>query len=325
MKKQFIFLTFIALFAASCANDAKETNTGKTDSASQVTTARPMDSAANIMGSDTATTDNRPDLVVPDEGIQLGFNLQKGKTYDYRMVMDMERNAREQAMSTGVDWIYEMNVTEDDGKVKTIAASYKRIAMNMKMGDQKMEFSSDNNSGDAMSPMGMLSNMFAAMKGKTFFLKVNRKGEVVAVEGFEKIGEAIADQMKLDEAKRKQLLSQFNSQFNEGTIKESFAQSFNIFPAKKVKVGDSWEKQSSLKTGRMNVNTTTRYTVKGIKGQTVELLSNAKSTMNGQPVTMYGTYFVDANTGLVKKANIKQEIGGEVKATTKIAISGKAY
>jgi hypothetical protein len=65
--------------------------------------------------------------------------------------------------------------------------------------------------------------------------------------------------------------------------------------------------------------------VKGIKGQTVELLSNAKSTMNGQPVTMYGTYFVDANTGLVKKANIKQEIGGEVKATTKIAISGKAY
>lgn len=73
----------------------------------------------------------------------------------------------------------------------------------------------------------------------------------------------------------------------------------------------------------MNVITKTRYTVKSIKGQTVELSADAKSTMNGQPVVMQGTYYVDANTGLVKKANIEQEIGGNVKAKTKITITGK--
>lgn len=194
-----------------------------------------MNREAAAIDSDTAVVDSRPNLSIPSDGILMAFNLQKGKTYDYRMVMDMERNTAERSTSTGVDWIYKMKVTGDDGKIKTITASYKRIAMNMKMGGQKMEFSSDNSTGEAISPMGMLSNMFSAMKGKEFFVKVNRKGEVVAVEGFEKIGEAIADQMKLDEAKRKQILQQFNSQFNEETIKESFAQSFNIFPSKKLR------------------------------------------------------------------------------------------
>lgn len=319
MKRQFLVLASSVFLLSACSNEAKQETTVKQDSSTQTVTTDELPSAEMPDG-DTATT-----VVVPDEGIALRFNLQKGKSYDYHMNMDMEQNMGEQKMSTGMDMNYEMKVIDDDGKSKTISTSYRRVAMNMSMGGQKMEFSSDKppTAADPTNPMGMMGNMFAAMKGKSFIIKVNPQGEITKVEGFDKIGEAMANEMKMDEAKKKQVIEGFKNQFNENAVKESFGQSFDIFPDKKVKVGDSWEKKTVMSVKDTKMTTSTTYTVKGIKGNTMELDTKSKMSFNGMPADMKGTLFVDINTGLVKNGTIKQNMGGERKMVNTITIRAR--
>jgi hypothetical protein len=317
MKRQFLGFALMAFLISACGNEAKQETAVKKDSSAQVV----GEATAGLPAGEAGDTDTASTVVVPEEGIALRFNLPKGKSYGYAVNMDMEQNMGEQKMSTGMNMNYEMKVIEDDGNVKTISTTYKRIAMNMGMGGQKMEFSSDNPApSEPGNPMAMMGNMFAAMKGKSFIIKVNPQGEITKVEGFDKIGEAMANEMKMDEAKKKQVIEGFKNQFNENAVKESFGQSFDIFPDKKVKVGDSWQKKTTSGVGKTKMTTNTTYTVKGIKGNTMELASASKMDLNGQSADMKGTLFVDINTGMVKNGTIKQSMGGERKMMNTITI-----
>ena len=137
-----------------------------------------------------------------------------------------------------------MEVSEEKGGIKMLTTTYDRIAMGMKMGNQNMEFSSEGPVGDPANPFNMISNMFKAMKGKSFKMEVNEHGEILTIQGLNEIAESLVEEMKLPEEARQKALQQFKSQFNEKDVKESFSQAFNIFPDKTVKVGDSWRKET---------------------------------------------------------------------------------
>jgi hypothetical protein len=321
MQKQTFSWIVGFVFLVSCSNsETKTKDTAKT----------PADSTSvNTPASAEVVTDNQADTMaavpVPADGMLLQFNFQKGKTYTQTMDVDTEQEVQGNKMSTGVTWSYDMKVNKDDGKTKTIAATYRRIAMNMNMGGQKMEITSDKGGeASAGNPMtAMMGGLFRAMEGKTFFMTINQEGDVLNVEGFDKIAESITDEMKVPQEQRSRMLQAFNTQFNDGMAKDLFAQSFNIFPDKKVKVGDSWQKKNKSVMGKTSIASTTTYTVKSIKGNKVELASSSKMDLNGKQATAQGNYTIDARSGLVLSGNLLQNMGGDSKATSRISIKGR--
>ena len=176
-----MLIAFIVFFV-SCTNNGREK---KIDSKS-------VDSSINNQAS--------TDTVVPpaiekefdtvnvkpvEEPVVLKFNFQKGKTYNYTMSFDVFQKKGDQSRGSTMKWNYDIQVVDEKGDIKTLKTTYKRIDMTINMGnDRKMEFSSENET-DAMDFMQLPSRMFKIVKGKSFTMQVNEKGEVVSVTGFD--------------------------------------------------------------------------------------------------------------------------------------------
>ncbi|MGZ8538171.1 MAG: DUF6263 family protein [Flavisolibacter sp.] len=303
MKIQHLLPVLFTLIFLSCKNEDKKSDTAETSKDSSITT--------NVIQNDSFSgvdkADSPPQLTPSNESVQLKFNMPKGKTYDFNMVFDMKQEVNAQIMNNHMRFNYDMQVVDEKEKVKTIKTTYKRIDMAMAMGENKMDFSSEKGTSASFDPLQIVSKMLSVIKGKSFTMKVNDKGEISDVDGFEEIGQTMVKEMNLPEASKAQMLAQFKSQFNDDAVKEMFSTAFNIYPDKPVKVGDTWQK--TIK-GRDAKPVVTTYTVQEIKDGKVKLF--AKST---SPIDQRTTMIVNAKTGLVMDASINQKMAGEKKMT----------
>jgi len=268
----------------------------------------------------------------------LKFNLQKGKGYDYAMQWDMNTKVKGQESTVAIDALYSMNVTDDNGSVKSITTSYKRLHMNMKvMGmtidiDSEKPFEGNGESDITNNPLGLMNKMISGMVGKSFVVKVNESGEVLEVSGFNKIIDDMIDSMGMGDAVKAQAMGSMKDQFNDESLKDQFAQIFTIFPNKEIKVGDTWQKKYST-GGKMASSYTTDYTVKEIDGDHVTLTTKTKigSDGSGKEIdgSQTGNIIVDSQTGLMVNAKFDQQFdvkaqGETISVTGSGKITGKA-
>lgn len=272
----------------------------------------------------TGCADNKNDTTA-----NFQFNLQKGKAYEYEMDFDMKQEVPGQNINTNMKSDYVMEVIGDDGNVKTLKTTYERFAMNVEMPGRTISADSDNadsaTAGEINDPSQLMNAMFSALKGKSFIIKVDKEGKVTEVTGLEQIADAMVNSMNVKQEMKPMVRQAFTQQFNEQNIKEIFSQSFNIFPNKPVKVGDSWEKKMSG-TSSMPMDVTTTYTVKSIEGDIVNLEAKSKMNFTGganMSGEQTGTMKVNAKTGLVVDATFDQKMEGQMKMTTKGKITGK--
>ena len=185
----------------------------------------------------------------------------------------------------------------------------------MDMGGQKMEFSSDKQV-DAMDFMQLPSKMFSIIKGKSFTMQINGRGEVVSVSGFDKIGEAVLNEMNLPEQTKPMMRQNFQKQFNDDAAKQMFSQAFEIYPNKFVIIGDHWKTISS--PGALKQDVATVYTVKNIKGNRVFV--NGESS--GKSGSQTSKLIIDSKTGLMIDGVFDQK-NNDGQVHTKSRISGK--
>jgi Family of unknown function (DUF6263) len=267
----------------------------------------------------------------------LKFNFEKGKGYDYEMIINMDQDIMGQAMQMDMTNYYSMDVVADDGTTKTITTTYDRFKMNMKVGPMNIDVDSDKplheiGDGDGKDPMKMVNRLFGAIKGKKFTMKVNAEGKVEEVTGFKEMAQSIVDSMGVDEKMKEQMQQQFSKQFNEQSLKDQFERFLYIFPNKDVKVGDSWQKTTTpgMAMGGKYVST---YTVSEIEGDMVTV--EEKSKIEGASGAMdmkgdiTGTLVIDSKTGLVVNADQDMDLimnaeGKEIKMKAKSKIKGKA-
>ncbi|HEX7903688.1 MAG TPA: DUF6263 family protein, partial [Chitinophagaceae bacterium] len=173
----------------------------------------------------------------------LKFNLEKGKEYDYEIIMNMDQQMMGQDSKIMLSGNYTMLVTEDDGAVKTLTGKYKSFKMNMKMMGIEIDIDTDKPSPPMtedemkMDPAKMMTRIFAGIAGKSFTMKVDAEGNVLEVKGFPEIIQSIVDSSGMGEEIKRQMYASLKDQFNEQNIKDQFAQVFTIFPNKEVKVG----------------------------------------------------------------------------------------
>lgn len=247
----------------------------------------------------------------------LEFNLQKGKGYDYEMVWDFHQDLMSQDIKMSIMTNYSMDVIDEDDSTKTIEAAYKDFKMNMKMMGMEIDVDTDKPSvNDSLSdlkgnPSALMSKIFSMIKGKKFDMKVNKEGKVLEVTGMDQLFGDMSDSLNLDKADKEKMGEAFKQQFNSDDIKKQFAQLFYIFPQKKVKVGDSWEKSYET-DGKMPAKYTTTYKVKDIDGNMVTLSSKTDIESSSDQMKISGTQngnlIVDSQIGLVVNADFDQDI-----------------
>ena len=269
----------------------------------------------------------------------LKFNFEKGKGYDYEMIINMDQEIMGQKMQMDMSNYYSMDVTEDDGKIKTINSKFDRFKMKMNGGGMNLEVDTDNplpESGEMSEgkkdPFKMINKMFGAIKGQQFTMKVDQEGKILSVEGFENIGKLLADSLDLNEKDRGDMMKQFNEQFNAKSTKSQFERFFYIFPNKEVKVGDSWQKNSEI-SGPAGGKYASTYKVTEIEGDMVTLEETTKIESEDEKINLKGdikgTLVIDSKSGLVVSADqdmkMATDVGGmkfEINGKTKI--KGKA-
>ena len=269
----------------------------------------------------------------------LKFNFEKGKGYDYEMIINMDQEIMGQKMQMDMSNYYSMDVTEDDGKIKTINSKFDRFKMKMNGGAMNLEVDTDNplpESGEMTEgkkdPFKMINKMFGAIKGQQFTMKVDQEGKILSVEGFENIGKLLADSLDLKVKDRGDMMKQFNEQFNAKSTKSQFERFFYIFPNKDVKVGDSWQKNSEI-SGPAGGKYTSTYKVTEIESDMVTLEETTKIESEDEKINLKGdikgTLVIDSKSGLVVSADqdmkMATDVGGmkfEINGKTKI--KGKA-
>jgi hypothetical protein len=238
-------------------------------------------------------------------------------------------------MKIDMSYYYSMDVSADDGKMKTITTSFDRVKMNMNVGGMEMAIDSDKKpegSADTKNPVEIMNRLFGAISGQRFVMKVNAEGKVEEITGFKEMADVIADSLKLEGKDREEMMGEFEKNFSEKEIRGQFERILYIFPNKEVKVGESWEKKTNV-YGQMAGKYNSTYTVKEIEGDMVTLEEKTKIEAETEGIGMDGNVsgllVVDSRSGLMVNADqdmiIKMDKGGsKITLNAKVKIKGKA-
>ena len=271
----------------------------------------------------------------------LKFDLEKGKGYDYEMIINMDQELMGQPLQMDMTTYYSMDITGDDGTIKTISSRLERFKMKTAMMGINLDVDTDEpmsrDTSDAKkNPIELMKRVFASLKGLQFNMKVDREGKITEVTGLENLADKMTTELGLSEEEKAEASGSVDKAFNKDEIARNFERFWYIFPNKEVKVGDSWKKSSSF-GGQMPATYESTYKVTDIEGDmvTVEEKSviSAKQDAGGKSVEtsgeISGTVTVDSRSGLLVNAdqdmNMKVKSGGmEVNIKGKSKIKGKA-
>jgi hypothetical protein len=313
----YLFIGFLFLLLSCNSNDSTKQQADKVVDSSASKEPSVTDTTTASIQKEFADSVSKGNL--DDAPRLLKFNLQPGKAYNYTINLNLSQKNGEVSRGTDMRWNYDLKVLDKKNGLTTIQATYKRIDMIANMGkDQKMEFSSEKNV-DAMDFMQMPSKMFSIIKGKSFTMQVDEKGKVVSITGFDKIGDAVVNEMGLPEEMKPMARQSFQKQFNDEAVKQLFSQSFDALPNRTVKRGDTWKTSSDLSSRKQTISTI--YTVKNIKGQRVFLTGDSKliSTEGTNTATQKSQLVIDSRTGLMLDGTFDQKSGdGNVVSKTRI-------
>jgi len=251
-----------------------------------------------------------------NKSVLLKFNLQAGKNYEYQLSWRTDQEISGQASSITINATYQMNVINDDNAIKTLKVTYASFDMLMNVmgmeikastADPKPVISSIEKENDIE---GIMSRLFGHIGGKSFTMKVDAGGEVVAISGFREIVTGMVDSVNVADYIKQQMVVSLADQFNEQETKDAFTRVMTIYPNKDVKAGDSWTK-SYASGGRTPAKHDITYTLKEIRdNQAVIHINSTLSTITDLSIkgSEKGEMFVEIPSGLVTNGAINQEM-----------------
>jgi hypothetical protein len=256
------------------------------------------------------------------EARMLKFNLEKGKSYDFEMVMDMDQEVMNQKNKIGMTAAYVMSVADDNGTLKTLDVAYKDFKMNMNVMGQEIIIDASKKPDSsaatpADNPMQMMTNAFSGIIGKKFTMKVTEAGKIEEITGFEEMIRSMLENMAVNEEMKNSMSASLKDQFNGDKIKESFAPMFSVYPNKEVKVGDKWSNTYDLSS--MAVQCKSEYVVKSFQGENIVIDVTSRMDPHGKidnPAlsemkmsgTQSGIMTLNSKSGLVVDAELTKNL-----------------
>ena len=266
----------------------------------------------------------------------LKFNLQKGKTYDYEIGWATELRSQGKTTTTTIGALFSMTVEDAQNGVETMSVQCRRLKMNVNQdGTDINDFDSDKPGpgGDSEIELETLvRKVFSGIIGKPFTLKVDDRGNVMELSGFEKNIDQEIESMHLDPEMQTYVEISMKGEFSDNSIKDMFSHAFNVFPAKKINEGDVWEKSFST-SGKMSSKYSAAYTAKTIRDDRSVITVKSQISPDNESLNISGSeegsLTIDNKTGLIIDGEFEQNseisFGEEkVEITVKSIIRGKA-
>ncbi|EAY28141.1 DUF6263 family protein [Microscilla marina] len=263
-----------------------------------------------------------PSLTYAQKKHKLTLKLTPNTSYVIQQQISqyIEQEFQGQRQNSSITYQYNIKEIDEEGFYKIVVV-YKKI--HYKQGK------STYNSEDTTATETALSRALGAMIDSRITMQVNNQGQVRELIGADELIEKMLNAKAVaNKATRERLHKTFKKAFGEAALRESMDQFFNIYPNKKIAVGDSWskkfEKTASFpskvnmtwtldkveeNTGLINIKATVRPTPNTI----VDLgIVTAKYDLNG---TQEGSMDIDIETGWTQRYYIKQVMSGTMYMT----------
>ncbi len=257
--------------------------------------------------------------------VELKLNLRQGDSYRVRsesyrrMVQKMIGIEMEMSQRMVIYYTFTVQSTRPAGEF-TLAVKHEAVSVELNGLHGEMRW--DSNQGD--KPEHPLARGLAALVGESYTLRLNSIGQVLAVEGLDRITEKIAGDVELPEGDtREMVLGGIREMAGERAQKEMLGQLFGVYPGHPVEPGDSWTISDSSEASQFKRKGT--LTLKELKngraiiGLDAEVVTGSSAgQLNLGPLKVEmklagaqtGTYSLDLETGWIISRRMRIDSNG---------------
>ena len=208
-------------------------------------------------------------------------------------------------------------LSKDTGETIILRATYKGIHFII---DNKKEgkiqgfdsqypdsiISKGKNKGSMANENGYLQ-FNRAMLDQSFTIYLNRKGTIDKVTGVDSVSDyALTKVTGMEEEYMQGFRAGIKSSNENEDAKGTFQKAFDYITPKPAGVGESWVRSGTTDIGDINVN----YTLKAAMGDSLQVFvaANVLNQKYKMTINKSGIFTVDAQSGLLRNARIREEI-----------------
>jgi hypothetical protein len=258
-----------------------------------------------------------------DESYTFRYNLKKGQTYPFQLVINMDQNMNSNGnnmrLQSSRTVVFDYFVEDVNNNQFTIKATFNKFAENSRMGNESIGYDTslpkptDQQVADSWV-------IYKAVTGEDFNLVMDNKGKVHSVTGLDKIINNVMSKIKseFNAEEQKQIKEMLDYSLSREAIAAQFEESLNIFPDKSLKVGEKWEDSQNINEGPVKGQANVSRTFKEIKdGKAVIEVKGTQNVSSSQTdqnsgitmqiqnkATVNGSVSLDFETGWISKAKI---------------------
>ncbi len=317
MKNIAAFALISALVLVSCKKETTTKTVTKVDpkTGKTITVEVPSDSVAEV----------KENPAIKDSlGVYTqSFKLEKGTTYPlttYQRDVKTITDPQGQTITGTSESTDEMSFTVNDVKGNIYDITINLISKRTSQSAQGKTLVVDTKQGMPKEDnLKMIWNVNKALVNNKLNMKMDDKGNVISITGFDpiynKISKTIGTLVK-DPTQKKAVVNNFKETFNEKVLKDQFAKNLNIIPKKGAKIGGKWsESENAEPSGKIKV--VSNYTLKSVGNGIAEITVSGgipkkteKKSQDGithsisSELVQNGAIKFDQNTGWIYNQNI---------------------
>ncbi|GEM_PF-3057666 len=177
------------------------------------------------------------------EEFELTYKFEEGQVFDVKSVTYTGRDMGGMAMNQTQELFFSQKVRSVTEGTADIEIKIKRVKMassNPMTGDVSFDSDSDEESDDPQ--MALVKGMV----GKTFSFKINGRGEILSVSGYDEIFKEImktVEEQTKDNPQAAMIMMLMEKTFSNATMKKTLSMGYVIFPEKAVGPDAEWKRE----------------------------------------------------------------------------------
>lgn len=230
-----------------------------------------------------------------------------------------------QTIKVNMFMIMDSHVVESESNYSLIKVQYKKFSI--ESSNAFVSFSIDSETKDE----NPANQIFRSLIDKSFFVKFDRSGEVIEINGLDQIISDILKGIDPEDPIYEGYKKTMEESFGVNNLRQNFQQLSVAFPSYEVSTGDSWNFNLNSKTANFDVQMYNVATIKSISPDNViiqnnsTIISSYTDSMDVQgmrgKIDMVGSSIseihINPETGLTKSGVVTQEIKGNLIIITK--------
>lgn len=328
--KKILFAAAIFSTIIACKKDEQKV-VGKNDAGQELVidekgdTIVKVETTADTIAKPISVDDNTAIQKNEDDTFDFRYNLEKGKTYPMTLTVKGTHSASDGKetvkMTNENKKTIEYHVKDFSNGIYTLEVKSKHYSEKMTDQTGKTIAYDTNGPKPADKDVAFPWSIYKAMIGKTYTLKIDQKGKVVAVEGLDKIRQQIEASVKngLSAEEQKFVSEMLKASLSKEVISGQFEETMNIYPDKKLKLNETWSDKQNLNQGGMKGNSDLTRTLANVDSKNTKITVKGNQKLNGsdsqQGMSMSananadvtGTILIDTQSGWINNVNLTKK------------------